>query len=1110
MPPSTVNLILGPAKSGKTQAALARFSAALDDWRRNPAEPVSMWIGPTPAALSDVRDRLASSSPGAWLNPRTVTFATLAQEIIAQGQRCVRPVCHVEKQRILAHVVGELVANNKLKHFHTVANTPGFLRQVGAAIADLKRRDVWPDEFRRRVGSPRDRDFAAIYTAYQAHLHAWQLYDIEGRFWAAREELAVSGEGRGAGSEKANPSRQGGEFQFGLIVIDGFADFTTAQHDLLRLLATHCAELLITLPANHAAPQRTPLFSKPRGTLELLEKSFPHVQRSNTGEAHFQSAGLAAVQRQLFADATPVADSATGLSIIAANGVQGEICEIARRIKRLLVTEEARPEDVAVVFPALEDVATRVEDIFDDYGLPLALDNRERLVATPLVRTLVKLLRLVVEDWPFDLILDVLGRPDIAIGSTGEIDRAALERCVRRAQLPAGRTLLLEQMRAWGATCTDDLPHDRKPDDRSSEQLRFALDAASALHVLERLDTALEPLQERAPLAAWIETLETLLRRLGLLSSAETPAWPTLKRQLALIAQIDEQFGVGTRQHAAADVMELVQRVSGETLLNASADGAGRIRVLAAESARNLHVKHLFLAGLSEQSYSSAETTGALYRESDLQRFTDTGPPLDTAEQQVGETMLLFYDMVTRPQASLTLSYAALDDRGQALTPSPYLTELERCFAPGAIPTTTMVAGATLDHEDEPLSRSEWRTLGMAGAIAGEPQWLAGLIAAPGAKQLGRAILHGLESVASRSDRDVFGPYEGLLLGDGARAAIARRYSTHHLWSASQLEIYATCPFKFFAHQILQLEPLEEIALRSDHLRRGNLLHQVLAAVHGQVPLPEGDLNDLMLVARFSEALQQLIAQTPLQGLEDALREIERREIDSWAAIYADQEIQYRKRWSSFDEPLVPRHFEVRFGPKARSGGTTSDPASVEVPFTIDLGTEQIKLTGQIDRIDMGRIGGVTVFNIIDYKSGKEVRLKEADIAAGRQLQLPLYALAAEKLLLADQGAVAFGAGYWSVKERGFASGRNSMLEFRSVCAGKLAESPQWASLGEAIKTRIAEIVHGVRSAHFPVYNEDDKCTARCEFGKICRIAHVRSLEKVWIVPAGEEPSNKA
>src|SRR5690606_24972995 len=133
--------------------------------------------------------------------------------------------------------------------------------------------------------------------------------------------------------------------------------------------------------------------------------------------------------------------------------------------------------------------------------------------------------------------------------------------------------------------------------------------------------------------------------------------------------------------------------------------------------------------------------------------------------------------------------------------------------------------------------------------------------------------------------------------------------------------------------------------------------------------LPVGDLNDLVLVTRFSDALQQLIAQAPLQGLEDALREIERREIDSWAALYADQEFEYRKRWSSFDEPLVPKHFEVRFGPKARSGATASDPASVEVPFTIDLGTERIKLTGQIDRIDMGRVAGVTVFNIIDYKS---------------------------------------------------------------------------------------------------------------------------------------------
>ena len=40
--------------------------------------------------------------------------------------------------------------------------------------------------------------------------------------------------------------------------------------------------------------------------------------------------------------------------------------------------------------------------------------------------------------------------------------------------------------------------------------------------------------------------------------------------------------------------------------------------------------------------------------------------------------MLLFYEVLTRAEESLTISYPALDDKAQALPPSPYVTEVER------------------------------------------------------------------------------------------------------------------------------------------------------------------------------------------------------------------------------------------------------------------------------------------------------------------------------------------------------------------------------------------------------------------------------------------------
>jgi RecB family exonuclease len=454
--------------------------------------------------------------------------------------------------------------------------------------------------------------------------------------------------------------------------------------------------------------------------------------------------------------------------------------------------------------------------------------------------------------------------------------------------------------------------------------------------------------------------------------------------------------------------------------------------------------------------------------------------------------------MATRPMVSLTLSYPALDEKGQTLSPSPLLAELEHCFPADAIAKVTQPAGRIAVSEVPPCSQSEWRLGGMAGALEGKPQWLAGLVQQRETREVGQALLRGVQSVASRSDREQFGPHEGMLLSPAVREALARRFNTDHLWSPSQLENYAACPYRFFVRQLLRLEPLTELTLRSDPLRKGNLLHQVLAALHSQREPDAEAPSATELIERFQAALQKIIEDTPLWGLDAALQEIERREIFAWAAGYAKQELSYRQKWPGLKEPLQPAHFEVRFGSPSREAAAQTDPLSTQRPFVLDLGKEQIRLTGQIDRIDLGQAGGVTVFTVIDYKSGQAVQLKDQKIRSGEQLQLPLYLLAAQEMLHAEPLA----AGYWNVKTSGFASGREALLECHTLADDHLESTPRWQELQGDIVSRIAKLIDGVRAAEFPVYNADSKCTEGCECSKICRISQIRNLEKTW--PPGE------
>ncbi|MCH7752159.1 MAG: PD-(D/E)XK nuclease family protein, partial [Planctomycetes bacterium] len=885
---ANIIMIVGPARSGKTGRLLLRYRDFLRSRATIGFGSGSLWLAPNQRSVAELRETMVCNSGDAFLEPGFHTFAGFAEAIVAASARRIRPISRLQKRLLLRRIVDRALAEGKLPYLAPVARTPGFIAQLDEWIAEWKRRDVWAEDLCQRTRSRRDRDLAQLYSQYQRLLLQGDLYDAEGRFWAAREILQQhSGKPR---------------HEYGLVVVDGFSDFTTAQFDILRMLAERSAEMLISLAADRDCLEpldptagRALLFAKVRRTFERLRAFLPELSVEFVAPVQQGAESLRRAERNLFrefpeplnhpvsAENGPVGGP-IGLEIVAANGVQSEIEEIARRIKAILLDSPARPQDCVVVFRNLAASAQRVADVFDDFGLPHWIETRPRLTASALVRTAVSLLRLKTQDWPFRLLLEVTGNRTLSIFDEplGAESRICLERSIRAAQLPSGRQRLLEQLRKWSAL-------------ESAERQEQVQQAAVALANLQRLADCLDALPEQAAIGAWTEHLAELLTQLGVISGEQSSAaWAVLRKALRSLDLVDAWLLDDTPSVRIEELVELVEMVAEDQRLPATHDDMGRVRVLTAESARHESAPHVFLAGLSEQAFSSSDQAGQPDPEGDPPR---SGQPDDSLAEQ-GDAMYLFYSLVTRADESLTLSYPAMDDKGQQLPPSPLLRELERCFGPAGIPVTTQPLGevplaGVIDADELPLSRSAHRQAAVARALDKDQAWLAGIVSQP--VPAGAGILDAIGCIASRAHRDQFGEYEGLLLSEAAQAALARRFDGDHLWSPSQLEGYATCPFRFFAEQLLSLSPLGELTLASDAGRRGSLLHQVLATVHQQLSAqaaesPEDQSWQADLAERFRRVLDAEVAATPLGGLEQSLREIERRQIEAWATPYAQQE----------------------------------------------------------------------------------------------------------------------------------------------------------------------------------------------------------------------------
>jgi RecB family exonuclease len=401
-----------------------------------------------------------------------------------------------------------------------------------------------------------------------------------------------------------------------------------------------------------------------------------------------------------------------------------------------------------------------------------------------------------------------------------------------------------------------------------------------------------------------------------------------------------------------------------------------------------------------------------------------------------------------------------------------------------------------------PLSPAEWRVQAVHRGLAPEPDlaMLAGLISNSSTKQVAASIDSALRLYALRTNRDAFGPADGLLTSPAIRARLARRFGPQHLWSPSQWESFARCPFNSLMGDVLQLEPLGELTLETDAARRGSLMHRVLAQVHRDLQSEDGGRaafsrrDPTTVAAAFERALVAELGEEPRAGLDGALEELDRRQIAKWSEQYIEQHATYDQAWQTLDQAPLPTYFEFRFGPPRSDESEAEDPRSTAEPFLLDLGQEQIRVTGRIDRIDVGQAGGQTVFNVIDYKSGRRPTLTIEKMESGERLQPPLYVMAAQVLLFAENKGQPLWAGYWSMDKGMTASAQYSLKCYGDD--GKAAE--QWKSLQESVVSTIRRFVSDIRTGNFPVFSSDEHCTSYCNFATVCRIAQVRSLGKQW------------
>ncbi|MFW6146341.1 MAG: PD-(D/E)XK nuclease family protein, partial [Planctomycetota bacterium] len=664
-----VVVLTGPARSGKTAAAIGLYEAYLKD----PTAPACGLIVPNYLAVKTLRRRLLEGAPGGVLvAPLVMTFASLAERIAQAAGRSHRRISPTHRRAILGDIIASLAEGGELKVLAAVADTPGLVTAVDRAIAELKQAAVEPDALAEALGGANGRhaDLLRIYRAYQAWMLDHDLYDEQGRMWQAREELS------GLAAAPIPGLRA--------VVADGFTDFTPTQLAILRSLADHVERVVITLPYADE-PRRRKLWRWTERQLGRIRNTFGDLA-AHVALPAADDGPAGSLLGSLFAIDTPRAAWPDGLACVEAADPESECRAIARWVKARLAAD-ARPDELAVLVRRRANLAPALRRVFREAGLP-APAAEWPLLATPPTRAL---LAVVTMACGFDSpdVLNVLACSYLdpaSLGAFGPETLDAAQLTIRLQNVLGGRD---RYARAAGRLA--ERLGGRDPDSPSvtpqeAYLIRLGPDAlADAEAFFEALFARVDPIAAGGPPAALAAACRDLVGTLlhpGRGIAADEDLAEDLRAWSALTAVLDE-LGAGEATGGAAErtmtagmLRQWLTAALAETPAPSTASSTA-VRVTDVLDGRCLRAAHVWLAGVNEGAFPLPAAEGALIGEVDRRRWIRRhGLPLDARDDQAAREMLLFYLTCARADRTLTISYHGADADGGAAAASAFVETL--------------------------------------------------------------------------------------------------------------------------------------------------------------------------------------------------------------------------------------------------------------------------------------------------------------------------------------------------------------------------------------------------------------------------------------------------
>ncbi|WP_368654537.1 helicase-exonuclease AddAB subunit AddB [Ornithinibacillus sp. 4-3] len=983
-----LRFVLGRAGAGQSNYLLREVREKLQHEARGPA---IFYIVPDQMTFQQEYKLYQENHVQGSMRAQVVSFSRLAWHILQETGGATRPfISSVGIQMMLRKIIEEKQGDFQV--FQKALEKQGFLDDLENMITEFKRYRISPDTLLNQMD--RMNEFVHKESSEQSLLYKLDdLYYIYQQLVSQLQGKYLDGEDRlQLLAEKIELSKQ---LETAEIYLDGFHRFTPQELLVVETLLKKCKRVTIGLTVDQVDENMSELdlfyqtnetYCALRSLTEQYQIPIEEVIRLRPEDARFKERpAMQHLENHFDTRPSPAFLGKAPIQMAEAIHPRAEVEGVAQEIIRLVREENYRFKDMAIFIRQTDMYHELLSTIFEDYGIPLFIDEKKTMLHHPLIELLRSALEIVEGNWRYDTVFRVIKtgfiRADdeeypLTNDAIDELENYVIEHGIRSRE-----TWFSDQ--PWIYRRFSGFSQRAQTDEELEMQRKINAYRRQVVQGLQTFDEQIRQAKTIRELCEttfrWLEHIDVPSRLEEIREAYDASAENELAREQeqvwdAIIQLFDEMVEMAGEEVLSLSSFRSILDAGLKSLkFSHVPPSIDHVIVGTIDRSRISGIRAAFLLGVNEGVWPNKPPSDVIISEQERTLLAYHGLQLaENSQRKLLDEWFYIYLAFTAARDFLWISYPISDGEGKAKIPSQLIKRIAELFP---MLNSPILLGDPEEIEDaerfittSTTTRSVL-TAKLAKYKRGYPM-----------KEIWDHVLNWYISNEPKYGttyqvlQSIF--YENRPK-NLSKQTVGNLYDKQIKTSVSRLEMYYRCSYQHFAQYNLQLQERRKYTLEAPDI--GSLFHEALKMITEWV---QREGNDF---ANLSRQDAKAYAQRALNDL---------------APILQNQILSSSNRYQYIKNKLF--HVIARatyiLSEQARKSGFS--PVSVELSFgengklnplviTLPNGYELL-FRGRIDRVDKAMVGSDLYLRIIDYKSS-ETGLNLVHVYYGIALQMLAY-----------------------------------------------------------------------------------------------------------------------